>query len=139
MKIVAVVIVVLALVVGIVPQFTDCQSQGRSLTLETGKSVPMKCHWTAMAELGLALPTLAVGSLMGFSRKKETRRSLAVAGVALGAVVMLLPTALIGVCANPDMLCNALMRPALLLAGGLVVALSAAYGLLGMRQQEETQ
>jgi hypothetical protein len=131
-----VLIVVLALVVGIVPQFTDCQSQGRSLTLENGKTVPMKCHWTAMAELGMALPLLGVGSVMGFSKKKETRRSLAFLGVALGAVVMLLPTALIGVCANPDMLCNALMRPTLLLAGGLVIALSAAYGWLGRRPEE---
>jgi hypothetical protein len=135
MKIFAVAIVVLALVVGIVPQFTDCHSQGRVLTLESGKTVDMKCHWTAMAQLGLALPTLAVGSFMGFGKQKESRRMLAGAGVVLGAVVMLLPTALIGVCANPDMLCNSVMRPVLLLAGGLVLALSAGYGLLTFRQR----
>ena len=36
----------LALVIGIVPFLTDCQSQGRALTLQTGRTIPMKCHWT---------------------------------------------------------------------------------------------
>jgi hypothetical protein len=33
------------------------------------------------------------------------------------------------------MLCNSVMRPVLLLAGGLVLALSAGYGLLTFRQR----
>jgi hypothetical protein len=52
-----------------------------------------------------------------------------------GALVILLPTTLIGVCANPDMLCSMVMRPALILAGILIIAASAA-GLLGSRGAE---
>ena len=48
-------LILMALVIAIVPVFTDCQSQGRSLTTQDGKSVPMKCHWTGIAEIGVAL------------------------------------------------------------------------------------
>ena len=50
--------------------------------------------------------------------------------------VVLLPTVLIGVCAKPDMVCRALMKPMLTLAGILVVALGALCFLLAGRQKE---
>lgn len=123
-KVAAVLIVILALVIGIVPQFTDCQSQGRALQLTTGKTVAMKCHWTATAELALAIPVAAVGLLLGFSRRKESMRNLSILGIVLGAITILVPTALIGVCASADMLCNSVMRPVLVLMGTLLVAIS---------------
>ncbi len=137
MKVAGIVIVVLALVVGIVPQFTDCQSQGRSLALANGSAVPMKCHWTAMAALGMAIPLLALGGVMALSRRKETQRALSMLGVAMGAVVALLPTALIGVCANAMMLCNNIMQPTLLLSGILIGATSLAT--LALARKDEAQ
>ena len=83
-KILGGLIIVLALVVGIVPLFTDCLSQGRSLTTDAGMSVPMKCHWTAIAEIGVALPLALVGVLTMTSKRKETVRTLAAFGVVLG-------------------------------------------------------
>lgn len=130
MKIAAALMIVLALVIGIIPQFTDCQSQGRHLTLENGKTVPMKCHWTGQAEVALAGPLFLTGSLLAFNRRKETLRNLSLLGAVLGGFVILLPTALIGVCANPDMVCNAVMKPSLILMGSLVVVLS----LIGVYQ-----
>ena len=56
MKVIGVLMVVLALVSGILPQFTDCSSQGRAITLPNGKQIDMKCHWTARAEAAMALP-----------------------------------------------------------------------------------
>ena len=53
--------IVLALVIGILPVFTDCLSQGRSLELANGKTVPMKCHWTGIAEIGVAVPLASGG------------------------------------------------------------------------------
>ena len=41
--------------------------------------------------------------------------SLSILGLAFGAFLILLPTALIGVCANPDMICNSVMKPTLIL------------------------
>ena len=136
MKVAAGVIILLAVVVGIIPQFTDCQSQGRAIELPNGKSLPMKCHWTARAEIALAVPLLLSGVCLLFSRRKESSRQQAAMTMALGLFVLLLPTVLIGVCAKADMVCHALMRPMLTLAGILVVALGALCFLLAGRQKD---
>jgi len=136
-KVAAVLMVVLALVIGIVPQFTDCQSQGRALELPTGKTVAMKCHWSATAELALAIPIAAVGVLLGFSRRKESMRNLSILGIVLGAVTILVPTVLIGVCASADMLCNSVMRPLLILMGVLLVVISVVTLLASNRITEQ--
>ena len=137
MKVAGILIVILALAVGIVPQFTDCQSQGKALALANGNTVPMKCHWTAMAALAMAVPLLALGGIMAFSRRKETQRALSALGVAMGAIVALLPTALIGVCANGMMLCNNTMQPTLLFSGTLIGATSLVT--LALSRKDEAQ
>lgn len=135
MKAAAAIIIFLAAVVGVAPQFTDCQSQGKAIELPNGRSLPMKCHWTARAEIALAVPLLLCGAHLLFCRKKETCRQQAVTAITLGLLVALLPTVLIGVCAKPDMVCRALMKPMLTLAGVLVVALGAlCFGLAGRRK-----
>jgi len=136
-KVAAVLIVVMALVIAIVPQFTDCQSQGRAIELANGKTVAMKCHWTATAELALAIPIAAVGILLGFSRRKESMRNLSILGIVLGAVAILVPTTLIGVCASPDMLCNSVMRPLLILMGVLLVVISVISLIASRRITEQ--
>jgi hypothetical protein len=123
MKILGISIIAMALVIAIAPQFLDCQSQGRALTLQSGMSIPMKCHWSAIAAFGLAIPLAGVGGLSSFSRRKESRRNLSILGILLGAVVILIPTTLIGVCSG-DMLCNTIMKPLLVLAGILVIVFS---------------
>ncbi len=137
MKIAAVLLVGLALAVAVVPMFTDCQSQGRALTLPNGATVAMKCHWSGVAELALAAPLALVGVTTGVSRRKESRRILAMMGVLLGALVIAVPTVLIGVCASSDMLCNAVMRPSLILAGILIMAVSVGSWVLAERTPEE--
>jgi hypothetical protein len=134
MKIIASVLVVLALVVGIVPQFTDCAAQGRPpLELKNGKTVPMKCAWTAQAEIAVAVPLGLTGLLLFFSKRRETQRVLSILGIALGAFAVLLPTALIGVCASPDMLCNSLMKPTLIFSGTVAAAASLVALLMSWR------
>jgi hypothetical protein len=125
-KVAAVSIIVLALVIGIVPQVTDCHSQGRTLALANGNTTEMKCYWSAMAEIALAVPLLAVGATLATSRRREARRDLGMVGTVLGALVILVPTALIGVCANNAMLCKSIMQPTLVLSGTLVAAASLA-------------
>jgi uncharacterized membrane protein YkvI len=135
MKTLGLVIVVLALVIAIVPLFTDCESQGRSIELANGKTIPMKCHWTGRAALAMAFPLAAVGVMMIVSRRKETRRALSVVAVVSGILVILLPTVLIGVCSSPDMICNMIERGVLILAGALTVA-AGVVGLLLARGPE---
>lgn len=84
----------------------------------------MKCHWTGIAEIGVAIPLLFVGIFEITSKRKESLTILSVLGVVLGILAILFPTFLIGVCANPDMTCNMLMRPGLILAGVLAVIAS---------------
>jgi hypothetical protein len=118
-KVIGGISIVMALVIGIVPVFTDCLSQGKSLQLANGKTVPMKCHWTGIAEIAVAVPLVLVGLAQIFSKRKETTNLASLFGVVLGTLAVLFPTALIGVCANPSMLCNMVMRPMLIAAGSI--------------------
>lgn len=137
MRFLGVALIVLAIALAVVPQFTDCHSQGRMLTLQNGRTVDMKCHWTAMAALGLAIPLAGVGALLALNRRKDTSlRSLGVMGALLGAVAILLPTLLIGVCASNEMLCNSVMRPLMILIGTLAIVAAGAAALVGSRKQQ---
>jgi hypothetical protein len=135
MKVIAVILVVLALVIGVVPQFTDCQSQGKAITLANGKTIPMKCHWTAIAEIVTAVTLGAVGVLLFVSKRKETRLVLAVLAAVLGAFSLLLPTVLIGVCSS-GMMCEIVMKPLLVLCGILVMLAGLVALILSVRQKE---
>jgi hypothetical protein len=120
-------LIVLALGIGIVPHFTDCLSQGAVTTLANGKTQPMKCHWSAQAEIAVALPLVGVGAMLTTSKRKGTIMSLSVIGVILGAVAIALPDTLIGTCATPTHICNTAMKPTLNILGSLAIA-----GSLGM-------
>ena len=136
MRIPAILIATLAIIIGVVPFFFNCQYDGKALTLADGRQVPMKCYWTARASLALAVPLLAVGLLLAFSRKEETRRALTLLGAVVGVVVILLPTWLIGVCQHPGASCNLVMKPTLILAGILVIGVCLAGLALSLRGAE---
>ncbi len=121
MKIIGAVLIVLTLVIIIVPMFTDCQSQGRVIVLENGKTIPMKCHWSGLAELVVAVPLFVLGVMDIINRNFLVFRYLSILGIVLGIFIILIPTNLIGVCTNPEMLCSSVMRPILVLSGILVV------------------
>ena len=127
-KMFGIALIVIALAMAVVPNFTDCQSQGLEIALPNGKTVPMKCHWTGQAEIALAAPILAVGAMMLTTKRKDTLRSLSITGGVLGAVSLAIPTLIIGVCPTPTHLCHSLMYPSLLTMGGLVTGL----GVLGV-------
>jgi len=137
-KITGALIVVLALVIGIVPLFSDCLSQGRSLTTTTGMTVPMKCHWTALAEIGVAIPLALMGIITIFSKSKETTGMMGIFGVTLGALVLAFPTVLIGVCAKPDMFCNMVEKPVLILSGILAMVVSGVVLVTSRRMSGPT-
>jgi hypothetical protein len=117
-------LIVLALAIAIVPFFTDCQSQGQALTTSTGKTIPMKCHWTGIAEIGVAIPLLGVGLMMALSRRKESVRNLSIIGIILGGLAVAFPSGLIGYCQTPTMICHTVMGPALIVLGSLAVIIS---------------
>jgi hypothetical protein len=131
-KAIGAILVLLAFAVAVVPQFTDCLSQGMVITLPSGISMPMKCHWTRQSELAMAGPLAAVGVLIAFSRRKRTLRALGILGIVLGLFIILLPATLIGVCASDQMICNMVMRPSLVL-GGILTIVTSVIALLASR------
>lgn len=100
---------------------------------KTGNLIPMRCFWTARAELAVGGLLLLTGLLHAFSRSAETRRTLSGLVLALGVTTILVPTLLIPTCASPDMACNLGTKPALLLLGGITIVLGAA-GWWGVRR-----
>ncbi len=137
MKAIAVLIVVLAIAIAVVPQFTDCKATGRPpLQLANGGVTEMKCFWTAQAEVAVGIGLAAVGGLLFFSKRRETQRNLGISAAVLGGCAVLLPLALIGVCANPMMRCNSTMQPSLILAGTLTMILGVAAAVLAQRAPE---
>ncbi len=121
-KILGITLIVMALGIAIVPAFTDCQSQGKAIVLSSGKTVPMKCHWTGIAEIATGVPLAAVGIMMTFTRRKNSLYTLSGMGGILGIFAVLLPTTLIGVCTNMTALCNTVMQPTLTAMGSVAIA-----------------
>jgi hypothetical protein len=128
-------VMALALAIIITPQFLNCSAQGHAMTLANGKTAPMKCLWSARAEIAVGIPILASGAAMLFARKKESLRYLGILGSILGIFVILIPTTLIGVC-NSTMVCNTVMRPSLILLGSLTTAISLAQIILSSRKED---
>lgn len=99
------------------------------LELADGKHVPMRCFWTARAEMVMGGLVLLSGLLLAFVGSVEGRRRLNHMVAFLGLAVILIPLYIIPTCMNPDMACNVGTKPALLLLGGITLAL----GLYGSR------
>jgi hypothetical protein len=124
-KFIGIALIVLALAIIIVPMFSDCESQGKFLTTSTGKEVSMKCHWAGVGEIATGVPLLAVGIMMIFTRRKTNLYILGIMGIVLGAITIMLPYNIVGVCQTPTMLCNTVMRPALTIFGAVAILANA--------------
>jgi hypothetical protein len=137
MKYLGIILLVMALVVALVPQFTTCESHCKFITMASGMTTPMICSWTARAELLTSVPLFVIGAMMIFSRRRESRLILSVLGTILGIGVILLPTSLIGVCSS-TMLCNTVMKPTLLSAGELITGISLVSLLVSIGLKRTT-
>lgn len=104
------------------------------LELTNGKHVPMRCFWTARAEMVLGGLVLVSGLLLAFLISTEARQRLNHMVVFLGLAVILTPLYIIPTCMDPDMACNVGTKPALLLLGGITMVL----GLYGSRESRPT-
>jgi len=75
------------------------------LELKVGRLVPMKCHWTAQAELLLG-GMLVLTSLLLFTKVKG-KSLIGIFIAILGLGILLLPQQwVIGVCLSPEMSCR---------------------------------
>lgn len=128
-------LIVLASAIAVVPHFNTCQYQGKLINLPSGATIPMKCTWSAQAEIVVGAGLLAVGILILVSRKKETTSFLAIIGIVLGIAATLVPTELIGVCSSM-MPCNTFMQPFLVTTGAVVVALCVVGLVISLSSKE---
>jgi hypothetical protein len=115
-------LIILAIAIATVPHFNTCEYHGKFITMMNGATTPMKCSWSAQAEVVVGAGLLTVGILMLASHKKETISFLSIIGIVLGAAVILVPTRVIGVCASL-MPCHTFMQPFLAAMGSLTIAL----------------
>lgn len=136
-KVLGITLVVLALAISIIPSFTDCASQGSALTLASGKQIPMKCHWTAKAEIAVGVPLLAVGAMTAANRRKQALMAMGIVGGVLGLSAILLTTnSLIGVCTTPTMICHTVMKPAMTVLGSGAIAASLGIVVLARKASD---
>ena len=122
--------------VAAISHFFNCSDDGKFMTLASGMQTPMKCYWSAQAELAVGVSLFALGILLMVSRSGEAARALSIGSMVLGAFAILIPTLLIGVCTDMTASCNLIMRPAMVLFGGLVMATSL-WSLLASRSRPE--
>lgn len=96
------------------------------LELASGKQVPMRCHWTARAEMLLGVLIFIIGLMITFLKNPQERRRLHHLVAMLGAATILTPIFIIPTCMNPDMACNLATKPALIILGGVVLLVGMA-------------
>ena len=77
---------------------------GKLLQLTTGKEVPMKCHWAGQAAIAVSVIIIAA-ALMALLAKKEYKGMMVINAVA-AAMLFMIFTSLIGVCASEEMRCQ---------------------------------
>lgn len=91
--------------------------------------IPMKCHWTARAELGAGALVAVTGILLLLFSNSKVRSGLSLSLVFSGIFALLIPTTLIGVCGGVHMDCNKLTLPALIILSGIVIVAAAINSL----------
>jgi len=125
------ILVVLGIFIVLTPWyiFPVCEMFGIYAKTATGKLLVMPCGYTARAELGVGSMLALCGVVLFVAKSPETRRAIGGISTALGSLVILFPTVIIGMCSNPDHPCVTGTLPALVLLGVLTIALSL-YTLL---------
>lgn len=113
-KITGIVIALLGLLTALIPTviFKVCAAMD-------GKF--MKCHWTSQTEVAIGIATLVLGVFIVLSKEKAAGAAYAVASAINGVLVILIPTVVIGVCGSADMPCHSGTKPALIIAGALII------------------
>lgn len=92
------------------------------IELMNGKTIFMKCHWTAVTELMIGILIVFNGILFIVFKKHETHIALNIMLFLLGLAVVLVPTKIIGMCETPTMACRIGTEPALIVAGAITMA-----------------
>ena len=116
------------LIVGLVSFAGPCEPHGQN--------VSPACVWAERAVLGIGVVALILAVVRIFEMDEGERRGLSLSCALLGILTAAVPGALIGLCDDPAMHCNAIMRPFVLVVGlaiGVVGAVDLTRRLLALR------
>lgn len=134
---VGIIAIVLGVLIALIPQviFPVCTDK---IELLNGKTLFMKCHWTAMAELLVGILIVFDGILIIGFKKHETRLALSVMLFLLGLTSLLISTVVIGMCATATMPCQVGTEPALIVVSviTMVVGIGNIFFLISSIKKE---
>lgn len=100
------------------------------------------CLWASRAMLGICAVVLVLAVVRIFETDEGERRGLSLACALSGLLVAAMPSLVIGLCADPAMACNAVMRPFALVVGvciALVGGIDLTRRLLALRPAPENE
>jgi hypothetical protein len=120
---------------GVTSHSMSSMSMGAAGDTSAGTSAAtiMKCGYTARAEAAVGALVILAGLTLLALPSRDSRRALGVIGIGLGAVTLLIPTVLIGVCTAADAPCRIGTLPALILLG----VLTAIAGIFLVLSRDE--
>jgi len=101
--------------------FPVCEMEGSYVVTAAGAKLPMTCGWTARAETGIGALIVIAGGLLIARSTRETRQAVGIFTIAMGALVILFPTLLIGMCKVATHPCRMTTLPALEILGVIVI------------------
>ncbi len=85
---------------------------------------PMRCYYSARAEIGIAVILLVIAILYFFTKTKRERVLVNIAVIPIGIVALLIPSILIGGCGMKTMACQAATFPAIYAISALMMIFS---------------
>jgi hypothetical protein len=129
---------VLGVLAALIPRaiFPVCSDM---IELMNGKTLYMKCHWTAMAELLVGILIIFDGILIVGFTKYETRAALSIMLFLLGLAVVLIPTVVIGMCETVTMACRIGTKPALIVSGVITMLVGLGNTFSQIRSMKSEQ
>ncbi|MBO4291995.1 MAG: DUF4418 family protein [Lachnospiraceae bacterium] len=112
------------LAVGVITFFSACPVGEKA----------MICHYAQQAVLGIGIVEALLGLVHLLVNQAQIRVGLDVGILLDGILAVLVPGTLIRLCKMESMRCQAIMKPAVWIVGGLLVLTAAADILLNLRQ-----
>lgn len=119
---VGIIALVLGMLTALIPKviFPVCTNM---IELINGKTLFMRCHWTAMVELLIGMLIIFDGILIILFGRHETRIALSIMLFLLGVYALLIPTAVIGMCETVTMPCRVGTEPALIVVSVIIMVI----------------